>query len=151
MQLLRPALGPDRQTVLNFIVMVKQVKGGGTPDRRRKTRLWQAILAVVVLGAMVSAYVLTNRESPSSDKEIAELLSTTAPIRNRMVLPARPRNPRPDTLNPAAYTDPETKQAYQAAKDVPEALEHMACYCGCFASAGHRNNLDCFKDNHGVT
>ena len=40
--------------------------------------------------------------------------------------------------------------AYQAAKDIPEVLERLPCYCGCFTNAGHRNNLDCFRDDHGV-
>ncbi|OFW41864.1 MAG: hypothetical protein A3J28_01450 [Acidobacteria bacterium RIFCSPLOWO2_12_FULL_60_22] len=68
-----------------------------------------------------------------------------------MVLPAQPRTPRPTTLNPASFDNPEVKAAYQAAKEAPEALENVACYCGCFGTSGHRNNLDCFTDNHGVT
>ena len=69
-----------------------------------------------------------------------------------MILPAQPQKPRPVTLSPSAFADsPEVQTAYQAAKDSPEALEHVACYCGCYGSSGHRNNLDCFKDNHGVT
>ena len=28
-------------------------------------------------------------------------------------------------------------------------LFRSPCYCGCFSNSGHRNNLDCFKDNHG--
>jgi len=72
-------------------------------------------------------------------------------LEDRMVLPATPENPRPTTLSPAAFaSDPEIRAAYQAAKDVPEVLEHLSCYCGCFGNAGHRSNLDCFKDSHGT-
>ncbi len=123
---------------------------------KKKTRLWQAILAVVVLGAMVAAYVLRNQGAASDDSGSASGQQTDLPtargaLRDRLVLPAKPANPRPITLNPTAFTDPEVQQAYQAAKDTPEPIENMACYCGCFATAGHRNNLDCFHDNHGMT
>ena len=73
-------------------------------------------------------------------------------MENRMILPAKPQNPRPVTLNPAAFADnAEVQASYQAAKDSPEALENVACYCGCYGNSGHRNNLDCYKDSHGVT
>ena len=32
-------------------------------------------------------------------------------LRDRLVLPATPRRPRPVTLDPASFTDPEVKQA----------------------------------------
>jgi hypothetical protein len=72
-----------------------------------------------------------------------------ASLKNRLVLPAKPLAKRPYTLEPSTFREPETVKAYQAARDVPEVLEHMPCYCGCFSNSGHRNNLDCFKDNHG--
>jgi len=53
------------------------------------------------------------------------------------------------TLPPEMFTDPATREAYQAAKDVPEVLEQLPCYCGCMKSFGHKNNLFCFLDQHG--
>ena len=130
-----------------------------TGGRKKNPRLWQLLLAVVVIGGMVSAYVLWSRDS-SSDAQTTlasqspsglESVSTIPSLRNRLVLPARPQRPRPFTLSPDRYTEPETKRAYQAAKDVPDVLEGVPCYCGCYANSGHRNNLDCFKDSHGET
>ena len=51
------------------------------------------------------------------------------------------------TLNPAAY-EGRAREAYQAAKDIPEVLAELPCFCGC-ANQGHRSNLYCFRDNHG--
>lgn len=65
----------------------------------------------------------------------------------RYVLPATPRVPRPRTLDPAQFMG-KTREAYQAARDYPELLERMPCYCGCYQSAGHQNNLDCYTDQH---
>lgn len=120
-------------------------------------RILQATGVFVLLGGLASAWFLmsgsppvpqASYSSPITPVEPGQLRST---LRNRMVLPAQPRKPRPTTLDPASFDDPEVKASYQAAKDVPEELEKVACYCGCYASSGHRNNLDCFTDNHGVT
>jgi Protein of unknown function with PCYCGC motif len=59
--------------------------------------------------------------------------------------------PKPNitTLDPAKFTN-RTKLAYEAAREVPEVLAQLPCYCGCMSGFGHRNNLDCFHDEHGV-
>ena len=64
-------------------------------------------------------------------------------------LPAIPANPRPATLSPSLFSG-EAARAYQIAQEVPELLERMPCYCGCYVSPGHRNNLDCYTDRHGA-
>jgi hypothetical protein len=119
--------------------------------------VYQGILAVAVIGAMVSIYFFAGRDtstvsSPAPPAPVAAATTSTNPaLRNRLILPAIPQRPRPITLEPTAFSDPETRASYQAAKDSPEALETVACYCGCYSEAAHRNNLDCYKDNHGVT
>lgn len=62
-------------------------------------------------------------------------------------LPAIPRNPRFATLSPLLFTG-QVARAYQIAQEVPELLERMPCYCGCYVNPGHRNNLDCYTDRH---
>ena len=59
--------------------------------------------------------------------------------------------PKPDlaTLDPAQFSG-RTRVAYEAAKEVPEVLAQLPCYCGCMSGFGHKNNLYCFHDNHGV-
>ncbi len=64
-------------------------------------------------------------------------------------LPAIPGNPRPETLSPLRFTG-QVATAYQIAREVPELLERMPCYCGCYVKPGHRNNLDCYTDRHAV-
>lgn len=54
-----------------------------------------------------------------------------------------------DVLSPDSFADERTRAAYQVAKDIPEVLEEMPCFCGC-KSIGHKSNLFCFKDNHGA-
>jgi hypothetical protein len=54
-----------------------------------------------------------------------------------------------DVLSPSLFGDEKTRAAYQTAKDIPEVLEQLPCFCGCMSSFGHKNNLFCFKDQHG--
>jgi Protein of unknown function with PCYCGC motif len=137
--------------------MSKPGHGRGKSSRReKKTQVWQLVFAIAVIAALASTWILLTgeRSTPSAESESADAPITPVVVpgmEDRMVLPATPRTPRPVTLNPAAFNEPETKAAYQAAKDTPDALEHVACYCGCFANSGHRNNLDCFRDSHGAT
>ena len=138
--------------------MAKQKKGKqAAPPPRTSKRVYQTILVVAVVGAMISIYFFGGRSTSSVGSEglppsaPSGVTSTNPALRNRLILPAIPQRPRPITLDPASFPDPEVRASYQAAKDSPEALETVACYCGCYSEAAHRNNLDCYKDNHGVT
>jgi Protein of unknown function with PCYCGC motif len=54
------------------------------------------------------------------------------------------------TMSPSYFSkDPRARAAYQAAKDIPEVLAELPCFCGCMLAHGHENNLFCFKDEHG--
>ena len=52
------------------------------------------------------------------------------------------------TLDPALYTGP-AHEAYRVAREHPELLAQLHCYCGCDRLHGHNNLLDCFRDTHG--
>jgi len=52
------------------------------------------------------------------------------------------------TLDPVSYTG-KARVAYQVAKEIPEILAQLPCFCGCKDSLGHRSNLYCFADEHG--
>lgn len=52
----------------------------------------------------------------------------------------------PATLDPHPFKG-KAKQTYQIAKEIPEVLAQMPCFCECEAY-GHENLLDCFIDQH---
>src|SRR5574337_1533424 len=60
-------------------------------------------------------------------------------------LPGIPRRARPTTPSPALFNG-KLAETYRIAKEAPELLEQMPCYCGCGRMAGHQNNLDCYVD-----
>jgi len=102
---------------------------GKTVGSRKYSKLWP--VGIFVAAGLVIAFVLFLPKSEPWG------------------LPAIPRNPRPTTLSPALFTG-EAARAYQIAQEVPELLERMPCYCGCYVNPGHRNNLDCYTDRHGA-
>ena len=127
-------------------------------SRRKNAKVWYGAIAGIVLAGMVFAYLGVSQESSSgagqtsnAPAQASSYASSDSTLRNRLVLPATPKTPRPATLSPNGFSDPEVSRSYQIAKDIPEVLENMPCYCGCYGSSGHRNNLDCFTDNHGAT
>ncbi len=54
----------------------------------------------------------------------------------------------PRTLDPDRCRD-KAKVAYTIAKEIPEILAQVPCFCECEAY-GHENLLDCFIDKHGA-
>jgi hypothetical protein len=51
------------------------------------------------------------------------------------------------TLDPALYKGP-AHEAYRVARERPELLAQLHCYCGCDRVMGHKNLLDCFRGTH---
>jgi len=93
-----------------------------------KQNLMLGLFAIVILAAI--AWV--------SLRNTSEPVETAASLKSA------------DVLSPTLFTDATTRAAYQVAKDIPEVLEQLPCFCGCMTGFGHKNNLFCFKDQHGA-
>lgn len=123
--------------------------------RRRTSRRWLILLvAVVALLAGGGIYLASRGPRPSAVTPSPVGQSdgaAQAAVSKKIILPAIPRRPRPQTLAPQIFVDPLIRKSYEVARDNPALLEQMPCYCGCYASPGHTNNLDCFADRHGET
>lgn len=52
------------------------------------------------------------------------------------------------TLSPDMFTG-NKKLAYQAAKEIPEVLAQLPCYCHCDRGHGHKSLHSCFESEHG--
>lgn len=55
----------------------------------------------------------------------------------------------PPTLSPELFTG-NVKLAYQAAKEIPQTLAQLPCYCHCDKGHGHKSLHSCFESEHGV-
>ena len=58
--------------------------------------------------------------------------------------------PLPPTLDPSRFNREDIREAYAVAREIPEVLVQLPCYCYC-ERQGHRGLLDCFKTEHAAT
>ena len=108
------------------------------PQKKPKARsniAWLVLGAVVVLGG-AAWFSLRTTETPDASQQ-QEAQAQTPPSMTLTTLP------------PSMFIG-RAREAYQVAKDIPEVLQQVQCYCGCRQSAGHENNLFCFTDGHGA-
>ena len=53
----------------------------------------------------------------------------------------------PPTLQPEQFFGP-TREAYRVAREIPETIAQLPCYCHCDQSIGHKSLHSCFVDTH---
>ena len=52
-----------------------------------------------------------------------------------------------DTLSPAYFTG-KASRSYKIAKEIPEIIDSIYCYCDCKKHHGHKSLLTCHVDTH---
>ncbi|MCI0660847.1 MAG: PCYCGC domain-containing protein [Acidobacteria bacterium] len=55
----------------------------------------------------------------------------------------------PPTLSPDLFGG-RVRNAYRVAKEIPQTLAQMPCFCECDLGHGHKSLLSCYEDNHSV-
>jgi hypothetical protein len=60
---------------------------------------------------------------------------------------ARSAKPLAPTLDPQQFFG-QARAAYQVAKEIPETLAQLPCYCYCDEGHGHKSLHTCFEDDH---
>ena len=56
----------------------------------------------------------------------------------------------PLTLSPGQFGG-RVRDAYQVAKEIPQTLAQLPCFCECDRSRGHKSLHSCYEDTHSVT
>lgn len=59
------------------------------------------------------------------------------------------RETRP-TLSPDMFSG-KVRRAYAIARDIPQVLDQLYCYCRCRENFGHKSLLTCYVDKHAST
>jgi hypothetical protein len=59
-----------------------------------------------------------------------------------------PKQPLPETLDPAQFNDVQTQNVYALAAKVKSVLYQQPCYCHCDKEIGHTSLLSCYTDRH---
>ncbi len=54
------------------------------------------------------------------------------------------------TLSPQRFSG-RVREAYTIAREIPEVLDGLYCYCRCRENFGHKTLLSCYVDTHAST
>jgi hypothetical protein len=104
------------------------------------------LAALVVLAVPLIWRAATPRGNAAAPALTAEApaLAAAAPgsVRTR-------RETRP-TLDPARFVG-KAAQAHQIAREIPDTLDQLYCYCECDKHSGHKSLLSCYTDGHAAT
>jgi hypothetical protein len=107
-----------------------------------KKRSKYPLLAMIAGGVLVlaGAYFLYQGEKPpASSPERAEVKKENISLQEN----------RP-TLSPTRFSG-KIRIAYEIAREIPEVLDQLYCYCRCRENFGHKNLLSCYVDTHAST
>lgn len=117
--------------------------GGSAPisSKSKKSNKLTIIALAVGLGLVVAGiYFLTGKEQPQRP---------TAQLEQPKKANLQLRETR-DTLPPQRFSG-RAFIAYQIAREIPEVLDRLYCYCRCRENFGHKNLLSCYVDTHAST
>ena len=106
---------------------------------KKRSKYPLLVLTAGVALLITGGYFLTqgeDRKKPSTAPESKKITKKD----NRL------RETRP-TKSPERLRG-KVKRAYQVARDIPEVLDKLYCYCRCFENFNHLNLLSCFVGTH---
>ena len=121
------------------------------------------VVALMFLAAGVVAVTISSRQTQETTPLTATTGTSSSSPRETSVsnhnheaterIPAHytnapAANTLPPTLPPEVFTG-NVRLAYLAARDIPETLAQIPCYCHCDMSKGHKSLHSCFEDQHG--
>ena len=118
------------------------VENGQRESRSRPgvTRYWwPALWAVIALSVAVA--LVWRGEAPPAAPAISSS-PAAGPTTGR-------RESRP-TLDPARFVG-KAAAAHRVAREIPDVLDQLYCYCACDKHQGHKSLLSCFTDGHAAT
>jgi hypothetical protein len=110
------------------------------------------ILLVIGGVLMVSAVVLIVTQSQTATRHVHSVdeempvATQSAPSVPAYQSPVAAKD-LPATLAPAQFFG-KAREAYAAAKVIPETLAQLPCYCHCDRGFGHKSLHTCFVDDH---
>jgi hypothetical protein len=103
----------------------------------------------IFLGAAAIALPPRLSTAPRAAGQASGQASQAQPaVRIPSYNPAPPTKPLADTLSPAEFSDPLTKNAYAMAAKVKNILYQQPCFCYCDQNDGHHSLYDCFVTAH---
>jgi hypothetical protein len=116
--------------------------------------VFMVVLAIAIVAASMrqsgrnSTGSSTQKSASQRDKQAPQQASATQKPR----VPAhfedgKSAKPLAPTLDPAQFFG-QARAAYQVAKEIPETLAQLPCYCYCDEGHGHKSLHTCYETDH---
>lgn len=123
-------------------------QGENSQARRRKKYRNKLIIAVVA-GVLIAGGVymlIASRQEKDVTVENSESMTSMVQDSNQ---PYEFRETRP-ILSYVQFVG-RVSDTYRIAKEIPEVLDQLYCYCRCAENFGHKSLLSCYADKHAST
>lgn len=116
------------------------------PDGRRwvSHRACQASAALLLLGFLLVLGLGIGRRA-----ETPLAMPAGAPVSSTPIAQMALRETRP-TLDPALFVG-KAAASHRVAREIPDVLDQLYCYCRCDKHLGHKSLLSCYTDGHAAT
>lgn len=103
---------------------------------------WLAVLAAVIaVGAGLAWVQSTGPAGTAAGGATVSAPAAGSPVARRETRP---------TLDPARFVG-KAARAHQVAREIPDVLDRLYCYCECDKHLGHKSLLSCYTDGHAAT
>ena len=115
-------------------------------------RLFFVVLLIIAAGIGVAAYLRFGQGGKRGVYEptAARIPPSRIPESAGSLVPAHyetaPSNLEA-TLLPERFSG-KTRDAYKAAREIPQTLAQLPCYCHCDRGLGHKSLHSCYEDDH---
>ncbi len=106
--------------------------------------MFKNYLLILVFIGIVPGLIMADEKHPGGISAEQDSKAFKA-LKDKLI---NPQTGLPRALDPDLFKG-KARQAYRIAREIPEILAQMPCFCGCEAF-GHENLLDCFVDDHGA-
>jgi hypothetical protein len=114
---------------------------------------WLLIAGIALLGVGAILMVHSDSSTPvsSHDHQLAQTpVQPAEPVAKLMPAhfdQAPSRSSLGPTLEPEKFTG-IVRDAYRAAREIPQTLAQLPCYCHCDRGMGHKSLHSCYEDDH---
>jgi hypothetical protein len=118
----------------------------------KKTLLIALAIIALAVGVIIhrkidDRNVAIRRNVSNSDSHPAGRPAPTSSLRVPAYQTAAEVRTLGSTLEPSRFIG-KTREAYKVAKEIPETLAQLPCYCHCDQGFGHKSLHSCFEDDH---
>ena len=116
-------------------------KQPGEDGKKRRLTWWFTGLVLFAAAGGAFAFLDSGSELATSHVPVVSVAGAAPPAARRETRP---------TLDPARFVG-KAAETHRIAREIPDVLDQLYCYCECDKGIGHKSLLSCYTDGHAAT